>query len=216
VTGKGSLTGHCPGCAKSFGLRRHYSVLKLSVSVPLFQVRVPLLKVCSMGRCMKFNTHCCCSPISLSMHPLAPITMSLTVSVVPVIVAGPLIGAQLGTTASQSCPCTTASCALMPPDVAQGRSSPFAVPEMLRYFVHGADGRNTAQDDWGGEVVVEPGTALVDVGDSTETGTAVSGTAVLTSPQDVSSTPTNKRGTMYCHNPGWLRLILVPPMSATA
>ena len=88
-------------------------------------------------------------------------------------------------------------------------------PEMPTNFVHGADGRNATQDAWGGEVVVEPGPALVDVGDSTDTGTAVSGTPVLTSPQDVSRTPTNKRGTMYCHNPGWLRRIPVPPMSAT-
>jgi len=200
----------------SFRREPDYSLLKLSMSVPLFQVSVPLLKACSIGRCRKSSTHCCCSPSFLSMHPLAPITTSLTVSVLPEIVAGPLMGAHLESTPSQSSPLTVISSALAPPDATQGRSAPFDMPEMPRYFAHGADGRNAAQDDWGGEVGVEAGTALVDVGDSADTGTAVSGTPVLTSPQDVSSTPTNRRGTVFRHNPAWLRRILVPPMSASA
>jgi len=87
----------------------------------------------------------------------------------------------------------------------------FPVPEIPVYGVHGADGRNAPQDSLGGEVMVDPRAGLVDFGVSTETGVAVPGLLVPMSPQDVSSVPTNMRGTMEGHNRGWLRCIRLSP-----
>jgi hypothetical protein len=154
-----------------------------------------LLKVCSIGRFRKSNTHCCWSP-ALSVQPLAPIAMSLTVSVVAVIVAGPLMGAHLVVTASHRAPFTVVNCALMPSEATHERSWLFAVPEMPVYVLHGADSRNAAHVSVGGEVMVEPGAGLVDVADSTETGTAFPGPPVPVSPQDVRTMPRDKRGTV--------------------
>lgn len=76
------------------GGRGCYSLSKLSVSVPLFQLRVPWLNVSSMGRFRNSITHRCCSPTSPA-HPTAPVAMFLTVSVFPVIVACPPRGPHL-------------------------------------------------------------------------------------------------------------------------
>jgi hypothetical protein len=134
---------------------------------------------------------------------------------VPVIVAGPLMGPHLVVTVNSSSPFTVESCASTSRDATHGRSSLFAVPEIPVYLAHGADGRNTAHDSCGWEVVVDLGAELVDVGDFSETGAAVSGPPpVFVSPQDVNSMPANRRGTVYCHNRCRLRCISVPPSAA--
>lgn len=183
--------------------------MKLSVSVPLFQLRVPWLKVISIGRLRKLFTHSCCSPVS-AVQPAAPVAMSLAVRVFPVIVAWALKGPHGVLTLSCSSPLTEVSLALTLPEDTQGSSLLLVVPETLVYLVHGVDGRNAAHVSWGGVVLVEPGVELVEASELVElgVGTAVPGPPVFVSPQDVNSMTRSRTGTVYCHNR--VRFIVLP------
>lgn len=176
---------------------RYYSLLKLSVSGPLFQVRKPWLNVMVMGRLRKSKSHMCCALRSPS-HPTAPVASSTTVMVVPSIMTGPLKGPHLSWTLRCRPPPTDSSWALTPPDAVQGTSLPSAVPERLVYVVHGLDGRNAAHVSCGGVVLLETGVGLEDVAELVEldVGAAVPGPPVTLSPQDVISMPRNSRGTV--------------------
>lgn len=185
-----------------------YSLLKLSVSVPLVQLRMPWLNAISMGRLRKFPTHCCCSPVS-PVQPDAPRAMSVAVRALPVIVACALKGPHPVVTLSSSSPSTEASATLTLPEAIQGSSLPLVVPETLVYLVHGLDGRNAAHVCWGGVVMVGSGFELVDVAELVElgAGTAAPGPPVV-SPHDVNSMPRNRNGTVCCHNQ--VRFIVLP------
>lgn len=145
----------CLGC-RSVGRRAGlshkqgcYLLLKLSVSAPVVQVRVSWTNDISMGRFRNCMTHCSSAEDSPA-QPIAPTASLLSVSVFPVIAAGPLIGLHGVFAANWSPPLTEYSSTLSPPAATQGRVTPLDVPEMLTYCEHGADGRNDAHVAAGG------------------------------------------------------------------
>ena len=118
-------------------------------------------------------THCSCAEDSPA-QPIAPTASLSSVSVFPVIAAGPLIGLHGVFAPNWSSPLTEYSSTLSPPAATHGRVTPLDVPEMLTYCEHGAVGRNDAHVategmETVGECVVMSGAAWSIVPDAHET-----------------------------------------------
>jgi hypothetical protein len=147
-----------PGAKGQAKIRGCYLLLKLSVSAPVVQVRVSWTNAISMGRLRNCMTHCSCAEDSPA-QPIAPTAGLSSVSMFPVIAAGPLIGLHGVFAANWSPPLTEYSSTLSPPSATHGRETPLDVPEMLTYREHGAVGRNDAHDSTGGAETVGDGVA---------------------------------------------------------
>ena len=128
-------------------------------------------------------------------HPMAPTAISRTRSVTPLIVAGLPTGLHGVLTASWSAPATLVSCTVTAPEDNQGRLVPLAVPEMLTYGEHEADGRNVAQTSMGAK---EAACELRESG--VGAGTAVPGPPVVGAAQDVIRIPQNRKADTHGQN----------------